>query len=127
ALPICPGMADEVHERVILAVDDELPIRLHPRLRHLGYELVLMALGFCFDLHGRHIQAVAGRYELQAGQLAALANVIDGVDLLAGLFVKESHARPKAEDGVEDGPEAVGDKLIAVAYVLDGRFHKAAM
>src|SRR5262249_7029514 len=125
------ALAREVLEGIIAAPDLELAIGGHAPFRHLGDELVLMPLAD--ELRsGLDVEAVVGGQELHAANLAAAADEVDGVDALAN---KAARCRPStsgpgdsvnrvgifhgvdvgdhrfldaiAEDGMEDGPEAV--------------------
>src|SRR5262249_6036140 len=68
--------------------------------------LVLMALPD--ELRpGADIETILGRDELHAANVAASANVLDRIDLLAGQRVGKGRLETHTQDGVEDRPEAV--------------------
>src|SRR5436190_13424153 len=73
---------------------------------------------------GAHIHSMPARNKLHAPNLAAARDVVDRIDLLAGVGIhKGGSFRTHAQDAVKDRPEAVGRFQLPALNVLDGRLN----
>ena len=115
------GMPDKVLEGVILAVDDKPMVGLHAPFGHFRDELILVTLA---NPHRSRadIETIASRNKLHAADLAAVADIVNGIDLLPGI-VLECDIGTNAQNAVKDGPETVAilpDQEVALAHIANG-------